>query len=650
MNSAYTYNLIAFNQTQLVWAIGALAPLLGFVLLSIFKIKERVINAIAISTLLLSALSLFFYFANLAGPHEYLFANWFSVGIQQFQLLFLVDETAILMLGMIQLITLAVLVFSTAYMKGEDRYGKYVAYILLFFTSMQGLVLSNNLIFSYACWEMVGFCSYALIGFWRTKELAILANKKAFLINRIGDLGFLAGIFFLYAEFQTLSLQRIEVLIASPELLASHSAALFAASISLLIAVIAKSAQFPLHVWLPDAMEGPTPISALIHAATMVIAGIYLLLRISFFIPSEVLEVLSYISIFSILLSAFFAIAQYDIKKILAYSTISQVGYMLLAIAVQSDTAALFHLLTHAFFKAGLFLAAGIIIHHVHHKNAANSLDVQDIRNMNGLKKELPNTFWAFSICAASLVGLPFFSGCLSKDAIIAAVWFKGNTVLSLGALLSVFLSAVYVSRLWFFLNKNSDEVIFKVQESKAMLWPVILLAAASFFFLFSSNPLHQQSYWIGFHLTEPPIALSLAILVLTFSGFTISYLSVVKQSMFVIKEGTWIQKMALNGAYIDQFYWKVFVLPLLGLSNLIKWIDYYVVDTLVDFIASFTLWLANASAWFDDKVIDGLVRLFALISKRVGDLIRLTQTGRVQTYFLLAMMLLAMFAYVVYL
>ena len=635
MNQAITYQMDSLLQVLDFSAIGFLLPLLFFILFSFVRFSEKIIYRAAIACLLASFGSLFYFLKPLVHSHQYYILDWFTIAQSKFQITLLIDETCFWVLSMIHLVTLMVIIFSGYYMKSELRFEKYFAYILFFFTAMFGLVLSNNLFLTYIFWELVGFASYALIGFWRSKESAILANKKAFIINRIGDLGFLAAIYILFNQFHTLNLNSIEVM---QQTAPKDLPALYFASFAILIAVIAKSAQFPLHVWLPDAMEGPTPVSALIHAATMVIAGVYLLLRITFFFPPEALLFLKYISIISMVMASLFAIAQQDIKKILAYSTISQIGLMLFAISIGNLPLALFHLLTHAFFKAALFLTAGVFIH---------EKKSQDIRNLTGVAQQLPIAFIAFSMAAAALIGLPFTAAYLSKEAILfSAIHQHGFDFFNVMLLLSVLLTSLYIARIWFYLMAKSDLSITTQIKSLSMNLPIIVLAMASLFIAFSINPFHLQAFWFTMGTETIAPIFSIGIVLLSIAGIlAVKFIP----SILLMDEKNGMVYFLKNGAFIDRLYEYLFVKPIQQIATLLKWLDKHVVDALVNGIAKLAIVIANCSDWFDRNIIDGLVNLIALIAKRFGDIIRIAQTGRVQTYFLLALMLMAIVAWFIY-
>jgi NADH-quinone oxidoreductase subunit L len=313
------------------------------------------------------------------------------------------DALSMMMLLVVTGVGGAIHIYSFGYMHEDRSMARFFAFMSLFTFSMLGIVLANNFVMMFIFWELVGVSSYLLIGFWFEKPSAGDAAKKAFITNRLGDFGFLAGILMVWGLLGSLSFSTLQTTLAANPALLGASATL--AGLLIFCGAMGKSAQFPLHVWLPDAMEGPTPVSALIHAATMVAAGVYMLCRTLFLFNSDSLHVISYIGGFTALLAALMAVQQNDIKRIIAYSTLSQLGYMVMAVGLSGPTPAMFHLTTHAFFKALLFLAAGSVIIGMHHE--------QDIWHMGGLKKKMPVTFWTFTIGALALSGIPPFSGFL---------------------------------------------------------------------------------------------------------------------------------------------------------------------------------------------------------------------------------------------
>ncbi|MEI6692685.1 MAG: NADH-quinone oxidoreductase subunit L [Chlorobium sp.] len=441
-----------------------------------------------------------------------------GIGPLQIKMGIVIDNLTAIMLAMVTLISLLVHLYSTGYMAGDKNYGRYFAFLGIFTFSMLGIVLSDNLFSIYIFWELVGLSSYLLIGFFFEKDSAADAQKKAFLANRVGDIGMWLGILILYSQFHTFSFDQIYANLAAGKFTMSN-AWLTAAGILLFMGCVGKSAQFPLHIWLPDAMEGPTPVSALIHAATMVAAGVYFVARIFVLLTPDALHVIAFIGAFTAFMAATIAITQNDIKRVLAYSTVSQLGYMVLGLGVGAYSAALFHLVTHAFFKACLFLGSGAIIHAMHHE--------QDMRWMGGLRKHMPWTFATFTLATLALAGLPLTSGFMSKDAILAgAIGFanaEGGGVYYLIPVLGFFsamLTAFYMGRqIWLVFfgesrthlkpadNHHSahhahgdDHDTHGAHEVHEVSWnmraPLVILAVLSVFIVYSPNPLDGAEGW----------------------------------------------------------------------------------------------------------------------------------------------------------
>jgi NADH-quinone oxidoreductase subunit L len=405
-----------------------------------------------------------------------------------------------------------------------------------------------------------------------------------------------------------------------------------------LIAVIAKSAQFPLHIWLPDAMEGPTPISALIHAATMVIAGIYLLIRLQFLLSIDVHNTMIIIGSFTCFMAAFIALKQYDLKKILAYSTISQLGYMLSAIGAASETAAFNHLYAHAFYKASLFLSAGSIIHFLHHQyHYKNDKDVQDIRNAKGLIKHLPITFIAFTFSAASLIGIPLFSGSFSKDSVILEVFdfsiYQGSVLLETFAVLNlatVFLTALYMFRLYWYLFLR-DKIAEATAVAESKIFKLVLLILLPFSIINISaikNTAHTG--FVASNIYYILIAL-----------FGIAFFIIYTYYKKVRTTNNFIFKLSANELYIDWFYQKLIVKAVMMFANAVKFFDKVIVDGIVNQSANLTIFISKIADGIDRYVVDALVNNIALLARRIGDLIRAFQTGKVQSYFALSVFIL---------
>ena len=414
--------------------------------------------------------------------------TWLSVGNFHFTAGILIDHLTVSMMAVVTFVSLVVHIYTIGYMRQDPGYHRFFSYISLFTFAMLTLVISNNFLQLFFAWEAVGVMSYLLIGFWYTKESAIKANFKAFIVNRVGDMGFLLGIALIFSVIGSLDYQTVftssAILLEKDIVIASNTtiSALTLACLLLFIGAMGKSAQMPLHVWLPDSMEGPTPISALIHAATMVTAGVYMIARMSplFELSSTALSVVLIIGATTALLTGLLGIVEFDIKRIIAYSTLSQLGYMVVAAGVSAYSASIFHLMTHAFFKALLFLAAGSVIIALHHE--------QDIRKMGGLRRLMPYTYVAALIGSLSLIGFPGFSGFFSKDALIEAVAHSdaiGAEFAYFAVMIGVFVTALYTFRLLF--RVFHGQLSFqggKIKESPmVIIIPLVLLSIPSIIF-----------------------------------------------------------------------------------------------------------------------------------------------------------------------
>ncbi|CAA6679009.1 MULTISPECIES: NADH-quinone oxidoreductase subunit L [unclassified Lentimonas] len=457
------------DATQILLA-ALLTPLLSAVLIACF-LRRRGVIASYLSVAAAAAICAFSFMAINAMGEEPIRAavDWLHFGNFTASMGFLFDGTAATMLAMVAFVGFLIHVFSLGYMADDKAKGRFFGGLSIFMFSMLGIILADNLIMIFVFWELVGFSSYMLIGHYLNTDEAAAASKKAFIVNRIGDLGFLVGIVYAYWHFGTTNLEAMSAAVAvDPGMINAAIAAL------LMCGFIGKSAQFPLHVWLPDAMAGPTPVSALIHAATMVAAGVYFLIRIAFLFPESVLGGIAILGTSVAVYAGFCAYGQNDIKKILAYSTLSQLGYMSAAFGLGFPGIALFHLITHAFFKALLFLGAGSIIHGCHHE--------QDIFKMGGIFKKMPITSITFVIGVLALCGVYGFAGFYSKDAILIAAGLDGKCLfilLTLGA----FLTAGYMGRLvWivFFGEPKSESASHAHESGATMLLPLIILAVLS--------------------------------------------------------------------------------------------------------------------------------------------------------------------------
>ena len=661
-------------------------PLLGFIVTLLLgkKVKSIYLFEVAILTLTLIA-SIYVAFAKLSYfIDDKIIAEiqWFRLSDTiSFKLGFLIDNITVLMLFVVALISGLVHYFSIAYMKGDERYNRYFAYLGIFTFSMNGIVLTHNILMMYIFWELVGLSSYLLIGFWFEKKSASDAGKKAFIVNRIGDIGMFAGILILYLTYNTFSFDQIFSSIAAGHLPFNSDFWLTITGILLFMGAIGKSAQFPLHVWLPDAMEGPTPVSALIHAATMVAAGVYLTIRIFGLLTADAMMFIAVIGMLSAFIPATIALTQNDIKKVLAYSTVSQLGYMVMALGVGAYKFAFFHLVTHAFFKACLFLGSGSVIHAMHHE--------QDIRNMGGLRKKLPLTYATFLISSLAISGIPLTSGFLSKDGILASSYafasLTGHWLFPTVGFLVALLTAFYMFRLIIitFHGEPKDHHKFEhAHESPfVMAMPLAVLATLSIFIFYTPNPFSADQGWFFNKWINTPVlsapnqtrfdfmqsnpqeitnsahgeitysevyteamhaahypAMILS-LIMALSGILIAFLFYQWKKVDVEKLTNSLKPLytfSLNKWYFDELYDKTFVAGTIGLSKFLGWFDLKIIDGIVNGAAELTRMFSFFIGAFDRIVVDGLVNLTAYISGFIGLIFRRVQTGKVQTYLVL--------------
>ncbi len=563
--------------------------------------------------------------------------SWFHLGDLSFSLGYFIDKTSALMLVLVLLISFLVHVYSAAYMAGDSALPRYYAMLGFFTFSMLGIVLADNLLMMFVFWELVGFSSYMLIGHWQHLPSAATAARKAFVMNRIGDAGFIIGLMIFWTQAGTFD---IATLMSTDTLSASSPAWQTAGALCLFCGVIGKSAQFPLFTWLPDAMEGPTPVSALIHAATMVAAGVFLLVRLHVLFTPASLDVVALTGLVTALLAALAALAQNDLKKVLAYSTISQLGFMVMAVGAGAPDAAYLHLFTHAFFKACLFLCAGAIIHALHEAQQGTHahFDVQDIRNLGGLRRKLPFTFAAFVISGAALAGIPFFSGFLSKDAILTALlYWKGETFtwrwgVFGGAFLVSFLTALYTIRLIakVFLGDERKTASLTVREpSWRMRGPVALLALGSFWFFVSWNPLNYHGW-----LYQPWRAdenFHSALLVFISAAWVLIACAV---GYYIFRQPRTVQApLLLNSFYVDRLYTQTIATRTYALALLTEKLDRRWIDGFLHFAAYGHVTLAYLTGWFDRVIIDGTVNGIAALIRTIGSFTRSFQGGKIQLY-----------------
>jgi NADH-quinone oxidoreductase subunit L len=615
-------------------ALIPLLPLAGFLILGLFgrRYLKASSGVIATCTLVVSTLlslyagyHYFFVDGKANGIYRQIVTSkytWleFSPGLS-IDMSIILDPISIMMIVVVSFVSLMVHIFSLGYMKGEERVPTYYAFLLLFTFSMLGLVLSGNLLQIYIFWELVGVSSYLLIGYYYEKPAAVSASKKAFIVTRLADIGFLIGILILGFQAETLDISTLiqRLTTSSPQLLTLTTVSF--AGISLLtwgltfifMGGAGKSAMFPLHIWLPDAMEGPTPVSALIHAATMVVAGVYLVARLFpiFAISgSAALQVVMYVGVFSALIAAIIACTQTDIKRVLAYSTMSQIGYMMFALGVSGYgtehglgyTASMFHLFTHAFFKSLLFLCAGAIIHLVHSNY---------MKDMGGLRKLMPITHVSFLIACLAISGIPPFSGFFSKEEILLAA-FNSNTTVYIIGLITSGLTAFYMFRLYFsiFWNKESAVHGHHDEGSLTMKAPLVILAIATLLagFVPFSKLVTSDGTMMESHIN---IAFSIAPVALAVAGiFLAAYLYKTKNEKpaNIAASMGGLYRIAYRKFYIDEIYLfitKKIVFNLIG----------------------------RPAAWIDKHIVDGFMNLLGTGTGKFAELIKGFQSGKIQNY-----------------
>jgi NADH-quinone oxidoreductase subunit L len=603
--------------SQSAWLIP-LFPLIAFLFAVAFgkQMKEVSIYVsilAALASFVLSVLVLVERLSGTAADYTWDQWEWLKLGDYTIHMGFEINNLNALMLVIVSLVGLLVNLYSKGYMKGDERISVFFGYVALFTFAMLGLVISENILQLYIFWELVGLGSFLLIGFWYFKPEAKAAAKKAFVMTRIGDLGLLIAILLLfwYMPGNSLDFSSISNAFSDGKISGGLATAI---AILIFIAAIGKSGQFPLHTWLPDAMEGPTPISALIHAATMVAAGVYLVARtFDIFEASQAaMDVVAFVGAFTAIFAATIGIVQKDIKRILAYSTVSQLGYMMMALGIGAYTAGIFHLFTHAFFKALLFLGAGSVIHAVH---------TQNIDEMGGLAKKMKVTTWTFAIGFLALSGIPPFSGFWSKDAILAAAY-DGRTGLFVIGLVAAFFTAFYMARLFFlvFTGKPRGDQS-KVHESPAtMTVPLIVLAVLAAIAGFIETPFNSSfGQWLTGTASEAHHGGTIVMILSTLVGLLgvgLGYLMYAKGTISretIASKVPWLHNLLLNKYYIDELYQTVIVKPLAGIS--------------------FVLQL------FDTYVVDGIVRLTAATVAGVGKIGSRAQNGQLQSYGLIMLL-----------
>ena len=637
-----------------VWLTVAF-PLLGFLINGALVLRrpqaKDVVSVVGVGVLAASFLVSTALFLELRAhpPHQPIIVNlwrWLPVGSLQIDMGFQLDQLSAVMLLVVTGVGSLIHLFSVGYMKEDPGYARYFAYLNLFVVFMLVLVLGSSFPVMFIGWEGVGLCSYLLIGFWFTDKVNADAGKKAFIVNRIGDFGFLIAMFMIWNTLGTLTFTGMVE--QAPKVFASGSPVITAITLFLFLGCTGKSAQIPLYTWLPDAMAGPTPVSALIHAATMVTAGVYLVARTNVLFALAPLSstVAAGIGALTALFAATIGLRQYDIKKVLAYSTVSQLGFMFVGVGTGAYTAGMFHLVAHAFFKALLFLGAGSVIYAMHHAYHAthSHADAQDMRNMGGLKQYMPVTFWLMLIATLAIAGIPPFAGFFSKDEILAAAYARGQTIpiyyVFYGmSVLAALLTSFYMARLMAmtFLGQNrtgEHERAHLHDAPRVMTGPLIVLGFFSALGGFLNLPAFlggrgELEHWLEpvmapgtryFSLEMPHGSTELfligAAVLVGIVGLLAGWRATLQRPIPVAAEApadTGFWRVVYRKYYIDEIYDAVIVRPLVWLSRVVLWkgVDQGVVDGAA---VNGTARLSRGLGWLGSRLQTGQVGIYLVL------------------------------------
>ena len=630
-----------------LWLIPAVPLAVSLVILSLSNTRRSVAAALAIiGQVVALLLSLAAFWPTLSTPGYRVFHNfsWFTFGEQALRLGFVLDPLAAVMLVMITLVSLCIFVFSVGYMAADKNFARFFAYLSFFSAAMLGVVIANSLLLLFVCWELVGLASYLLIGFWIHKPSAAAAAKKAFITTRIGDIGFFLGLLWLYRSSGTLLFyDGGNGALESAGLLLLGGSATFVALL-IFCGAAGKSGQFPLHVWLPDAMEGPTPVSALIHAATMVAAGVFLVARVYPLFSSGAvngvttsLTVVVWIGVVTALISALIALAQADIKRILAYSTVSQLGLMMVSLGVGGVAAGIMHLLAHGFFKALLFLGSGSVIHGCHEE--------QDIRQMGGLRGLMPVTFLTYAVGMMALSGVPlFFSGAWTKEEILHAtsLWSPSHMPHYL-MLAGVVLTALYMTRqmIYVFFGARRAAAQKAHESPPVMTVPLLVLAFCAIAFSVVLTPawpwLHD--YLSGEHahfelaqLIQPGLYVALALVALGIGLGVWFYRGAGETDPFERRLPA-LFRFLKNRMWLDELYdWTILALARFA-ARLSDFLDRYFWDGLVQLFGGIGQLFGILTKGFDERAINAGVNDATGAARGLGRVMSRWQSGQIQTY-----------------
>ena len=618
-----------------------LLPLIGFIIngLLLNRLPKSLVSLIACGSVGMSFIISVFAFLELKGMPDgarqmtQVLFSWIPAGSFNVNFAYLLDPLSAVMILVVTGVGFLIHIYSTGYMSHDPGYSRFFTYLNLFMFSMLTLVLADNFLLMFVGWEGVGLCSYLLIGFWFEKQSASDAGKKAFIVNRIGDFGFLLGMFIIFWQIGSLDFTVVNE--TAPHLFEAGGALITGACLLLFLGATGKSAQIPLYIWLPDAMEGPTPVSALIHAATMVTAGVYMVVRtnVLFMMAPDALMTVAVIGAATAFFAATIGLAQNDIKRVLAYSTVSQLGYMFLACGVAAFSAGIFHLMTHAFFKALLFLGAGSVIHGMSNE--------QDMRYMGGLKKYMPITFMTMFVATLAISGIPGLSGFFSKDEILWKSYSSqfGHPVFWVIGVVTAALTAFYMFRLVYLTFYGKERISAHAkshlhESPKSMTVPLMILAVLSIvggwigmphIFFGATNyfehwlepiishgtPVAEHAMLSGGGETGMEITLMAVSVVLVLVSIFLAYLFYNKKTELATSFAdklSGLKNTLLNKYYVDEMYGAVVVRP----------------------VIYFSLFLWKV---FDVVIIDGFVNGMATIYNDISETVRTGQTGRVRTY-----------------
>ena len=630
-----------------LWLIPTAPLLVSLIVLSLDKSMRRPAAALAIAGQLVAfVLAVAAFIPTLATPGFRAFHNftWFTFGDQALRIGWLLDPLTAAMLMMITFVALWIFVFNVGYMAGDTDYTRFFAYLSFFTAAMLGVVIANSLLLLFVCWELVGLASYLLIGFWIERPSAAAAAKKAFITTRIGDIGFFLGLLWLYGRTGTTLFYDNRSGSLEGGGLALIGASATGIALLIFCGAVGKSGQFPLHVWLPDAMEGPTPVSALIHAATMVAAGVFLVVRVyPIFSLSAVdgvttsLTVVVWIGVITALMASLITIAQYDIKRILAYSTVSQLGLMMVSLGVGGVAAGIMHLLAHGFFKALLFLGAGSVIHGSHHE--------QDIRRMGGLRGIMPVTFLTYAIGMMALSGVPlFFAGAWTKEEVLhATAHWPASRAPHYLMMAGVVLTALYMTRqmMYVFFGNRRDASEHTHESPRVMTLPLTILAVCTIGLSVLLTPawpwLHEYLNGAAAHveiasLIQPMLFVSLALVAVGVGLGLLIYRNVADRDPLQTSQPGFFAFLE-NRMWLDELYDHTVIALSRAFARISDWTDRHVWDGIARDVGTLSNLLGNASKRVDERGINAGVDGTTAGARGAGRGMSAAHSGQIQTY-----------------